>query len=290
MVGILNNPSSSMNSHSAGWNLLVCDIIGCRIITQDHDWDSFDELYINHGPNFRPGVYNVIGGIGDEVYQRLIKLFSFKGKIYSVDGFDPYDFIEKRKLNFKPGKIKVLDYSFPKTGRIVIGDSHSISVWPGKTYEISRNDGLTMYGFLKQERDLSKYHDVILYFGNIDVRFHLMRQPHPVKATYELIDRYLEYADKYSATVVKLLPIENESRKLPGTGLYKGKPFYGTRQERQALVDMINQEIEQYHNYIGWPDYFKNELGELSFDIMEPRQSVHIRPKYYTRYDRNRIF
>jgi hypothetical protein len=30
-----------------------------------------------------------------------------------------------------------------------------------------------------------------------------------------------------------------------------------------------------------WPDWFVDSKGNLSFDVMEPKQSVHIRPKFY---------
>ena len=80
-----------------------------------------------------------------------------------------------------------------------------------------------------------------------------------------------------------MLPIEDESRKIPGTGLYKDKPFFGTKEERTYYVNEFNALLKRganHYNYnlIEWD--FNYEDG-LSFDEMESRQSVHLKPKSY---------
>ncbi len=59
-AGILNNPASSLNSHSAGWNRLVRLLVDPEavFVSEDCDWSKFDRIIINHGPNFKPGVEN----------------------------------------------------------------------------------------------------------------------------------------------------------------------------------------------------------------------------------------
>ena len=169
-----------------------------------------------------------------------------------------------------------------KKDKIVYGDSHSISVWPNSEYEIKRNDGKTLYGFLKNPKNFENYKDVILYFGNIDIRFHLCRQPNPLRSAVELFERYINYAKKYNATITHLLPIENENRKIPKSGQYKGQNFFGTREQRQTLVDIVNDLMDKSGlNVITWPKEWYDDIDYFQKEVMEPKQSVHLRPKYY---------
>jgi len=62
--------------------------------------------------------------------------------------------------------------------------------------------------------------------------------------------------------------------------LYKN--FFGSKELRKELRLIANDVIlNSGLNYLSWPGTFLNEQGDLSFDIMEPKQSVHIRPLYY---------
>jgi hypothetical protein len=85
---------------------------------------------------------------------------------------------------------------------------------------------------------------LIFYAGNIDVRFHLHKYGEEGidKLILEL-ERQLLNLNLKSISLVKLIPIEDESRKLPGTGLYKGKPFYGSKQLRLDLVNCFNEKL-----------------------------------------------
>jgi hypothetical protein len=188
------------------------------------------------------------------------------------------DFIIKRKLDYVYNK-KIESFELPKKDKLLVGDSHSISVWPGEDYNIQRMDGKTLYGFLK-----SPVASDYMYFGNIDVRFHLCRQPDPVSAAINLVKRYIEFAKSCNAKVSCLLPIESESRKLPGTGLYKGKKYYGTMQERSKLVHIFNNELLSSGLQVNeWPERWYKDLDFYEKEVMEPRQSVHIRPKFYAK-------
>jgi hypothetical protein len=284
IVGILNNPATSKLSHSAGMVDIVSKLFNAKVINEKDNWDDFSKLLIYHGVNFKPGSFNVIGGINDEVLNRANKLVNYKGEVLSLDGFQLCDFSLKRKLvvydNFRT--IPCID--LPNRENLVIGDSHSISVWPDETYTISRNDGKTLYGFLKEEKDFSKYKNVIFYFGNIDIRFHLARQSNPIEATRELFNRYCDYASKYNSTITQLLPIEDESRKIPKSGQYKNQNFFGSIGLRKELILEANRIIlESGLPYLDWPTTFLNENGNLSFEVMEPKQSVHLRPEFYLR-------
>ena len=80
-----------------------------------------------------------------------------------------------------------------------------------------------------------------------------------------------------------LLSIENESRKLLKTRYYKGTPFYGSWDVRNAIKDRFNETLEYVaeKNELGFLKWEFNQNAELPFDKMEARQSVHIAPKHY---------
>jgi hypothetical protein len=282
IIGILNNPATSNNSHSAGMVNIVNKLFYAEVLTEVHDWSKYDRLIIYHGVNFRPNSFNVIGGLTEDIMIRCFKLKNFNGKIYSLDGFQLNDFSIKRKINLYDEFKQIPIINLPDRDNLVIGDSHSLSVWPNDTYTISRNDGKTLYGFLKDNKDLSMYNKIIFYFGNIDLRFHLARQIDPIVSTKDLFNRYIDYCSKYDSTITMLLPIEDESRKIPKSGQYKGKNYFGSIELRKELRLIANRIIlESGLKYLEWPSTFIDDKGNLSFEIMEPKQSVHIKPKYY---------
>ena len=282
IIGILNNPATSLNSHSAGMVNIVCKLFEAEVLTEKDIWDNYDELIIYHGVNFKPGFFNVIGGINEDIFIRCEKLSKYNGKIKTLDGFQLSDFSIKRKINKFDDFKNIEKIELPNRDNLVIGDSHSLSVWPNERYTISRNDGKTLHGFLKMNLDLSKYNDIIMYFGNIDLRFHLCRQANPEQSTKDLFNRYCDYASKYNATITQLLPIEHEIRKIPKSGQYKGKNFFGSMDLRKNLRLIANDIIiNSGLKFIEWPSFFYNDFGMLDFEIMEPKQSVHLKPKYY---------
>ena len=300
MIGVISNPVKSLSSHNGGWTTVCKSIVEDRfsntvdILTHIDDWSSYDVLVINEGVNYKPGVYNFFGGVQQVTIDKLIKLSKFKGKVYSInDTVDYNDMIQKRKelkhinFNFKIPGIFELSNSSKK---LVLGDSHSISAYkPG--YSISRNDGKTLHGFLK--KGIVNYlesltEELVFYAGNIDVRFHVNRLPGP-EITVENLCFHLEQQLKdlklKKISIVGLLPIEDESRKIPGTGKYKGESFYGSRVERQFTVRHFNRcyrEMCERNNwdFLEW-DFDYDNNSDLSFDHMEARQSVHLRPTSY---------
>lgn len=286
IIGILNNPATSLNSHSAGMVNIVAKLFDAQILTENDDWDEYEKLIIYHGTNFKPGSFNVIGGINQEIIIKANRLYAFLqnryDSVYTLDGFQLNEFSVKRKLLLYDNAIKIQDISLPEKNNLVIGDSHSISVWQDDSYTINRNDGKTLHGFLKMQMDLSKYNKIIFYFGNIDLRFHLARQQNPQEATKDLFQRYCDYACKYNSTLTSLLPIEPENRKIPKSGQYKGKNFFGDLELRKELRFIANKTmLDSKIPLLEWPSSFLDENNNMNFDIMEPKQSVHIRPKYY---------
>jgi hypothetical protein len=300
LVSIMGNVGTTFNSQGGGYGLIqtkmLCD-------NHPHDtvdinpppslWGNYDILYICEGVNFVEGSFNVPGGPQPLHTEKMKAISDFKGELrYSNCLFDFNKFNQRLKIeevqypetNLVPWYNTFLGHGLASR-KAVIGDSHALSVWkPQHTLDFTA--GRTLHGFLKREtaEDIStRFDDVTLYFGNIDLRFHLMRQENPQQATADLFNRYVEFAKQLKkATLVELLPVEHESRKIPGTGLYKKQPFFGTRVERMQLREIANEIINNSGlEVIKWPTEWIDSDGTKMLDILEMKQSVHLRPKNY---------
>jgi hypothetical protein len=295
MIGIVNNLSTRLSSHNAGWTFVSRSALETyfnekvEILDNSSNYQNYDILVINEGVNYRQDVFNFFGGVQESQIDSLIKFSNFQGKTYCVNLPIDYNIlISKRK------ELKHLDIVFKKQDvinlekisyKLVLGDSHSLSVYqPG--FAISRNDGKTLHGFLKigLKNYINKFiTDLVFYAGNIDIRFHLHQYGKEGidKLLLELERQLLEISFN-SVSLVKLLPIEDESRKLPGTGLYKGQPFYGSKELRTDLVIYYNQKLEDLCIKNNWKILsWKFDYNNFSFDSMEVKQSVHLRPSSY---------
>tara|TARA_R100000951_G_scaffold116581_1_gene129113 strand:+ start:431 stop:1378 length:948 start_codon:yes stop_codon:yes gene_type:complete len=301
MLGVLTNLGTRLYSHNAGWTYVTRSILSEKcgqevdIVSNSDDFDQYDVLIINEGANFKPGVFNFFGGAQDRQIDALKRFSSYKGQVLYLNNFADYtipckkrkDLLDYSDLTFPEGK--VIDIT--KYGEsVIVGDSHSISAWePGST--INRLDGKTLNGALKIglknliPSQAQKY--VKFYFGNIDVRFHFNRFG-GLSAIDKLLNEYerqlIELKNKgYFIKLTHLIPIENESRKIPGTGKYKGENFFGTQLDRTTYVNYFNQKIDEMSlkNDFKVSKWINLNYEELSFDDMESRQSVHLRPSSY---------
>ena len=280
------------------------------------DYSDYDLVYVYHGNDWG-GTLNLFGGpagLGDK--EGLVELFKRDPKTVISVAIPMPDYpalLRKRLkagekfgnvLDQLPENIKDREYghtpvSFEGTRKLVVGDSHAISLYrPG--WEVLSIPFKTLHGALSYEngglRGLiadtlgthsGEFEEIEFYFGAIDIRHHLMRQPNPEAAAMDLAKRYYEEVEGRfpSAKVLKIyepLPLENESRKLPKSGFYKGAPFYGSWEERNKIRDFFIRSIEQQCNanshveFVRWTDYLKNEKGELDFKHMEKPRSVHL--------------
>jgi hypothetical protein len=299
LVSMMGNVGATLNSQGGGYGLIQTKMLWDN---HPHDtvdvnpppsmWGNYDLLYICEGVNFVAGSFNVPGGPQPLHTEKMKAIADFKGELrYSNSIFDFNKFNQRLKI----------EATFPETHRVsfyntflahglesrkaVIGDSHALSVWkPQHTLDFTA--GRTLHGFLKREsveQINNRFDEVTLYFGNIDLRFHLMRQENPQQATADLFNRYVEFAKQLKkATLVELLPVEHESRKIPGTGLYKKQPFFGTREERMQVREIANEIINNSGlEVIQWPSEWIDADGTKMLDILEMKQSVHLRPKHY---------
>lgn len=300
LISIMGNVGTTFHTQGAGYGL-----IQTRMLKDNHphdtvevnpnpsDWDSYDILYVCEGVNFVEGSFNIPGGPQPIHTEKMKAIADYGGEIRFSNSY--FDF---NKFN---QRLKIPDVEYPdvksiswhntflahglETKKGVIGDSHALSVWrPG--YSLDFTAGRTLHGFLRRE-SAEEINDIFdqttTYFMNIDIRFHLMRQANPKDATKDLIGRYIDFSSRLkNNTIVEPLPIEHESRKIPGTGLYKKQPFFGTREERtdirQIAVEMIRNSGQKY---ISWPEDWIDEDGTKMLDILESRQSVHLKPRYY---------
>ena len=89
----------------------------------------------------------------------------------------------------------------------------------------------------------------------------------------------VEAVDIKEVYIYELLPIEDESRKLPKSGYYKNKPFWGTWEQRNRCRLLFRDYIEQFATrakIIRWTDYLLNKEGQLDFKHMEMPHSIHL--------------
>lgn len=291
--------------HSAGYKVTVN--IGGEI----SDYTPWDIVAVYHGNDWG-GTVNMFGGV--KAYasiDQLVSLSKFKGEVWSLAiAFPDYAGMIKPRVDKEPEAHplwKDVDWtnlaSMPNAAKLVepnslvvgsslaFGDSHAISMYR-TGWQVNSVPFKTLYGaldlglssFVKPNK---KYTELESYFGNIDIRHHLMRQPDPKKATRELVRRYVaqakELRESTKADVIRIwepLPIENESRKLPKTGYYKGTPFYGSWAERTEIRNVFVEELLANRSpgleIFQWTDKLRNAKGELDFEAMEKPQSVHL--------------
>lgn len=297
MVSIMGNVGSTLNSQGGAYGLIATRMIRdyfpqdqIDVNPKPNTWKDYDALFVCEGVNFMEGSFNVPGGPQPEHYEKMQAMANFKGGVKFINKeFDFEGFNKRMKIEnaeFPIGNLVDLFMGYGKqTKKAVISDSHGLSVWKPK-YTLDFTPGRTLHGFMKRitPADINeKYDETVTYFMNIDIRFHLMRQEDPKQATIDLVNRYIDFSKKLNNnTIVEPLPIEHESRKIPGTGLYKKQPFFGTREERmeirQIAIDLIRNSGQKY---ISWPDEWVDSDGTKMLDILESRQSVHLKPKNY---------
>ncbi len=316
MRNIINCPfipiAKRVASHRGAQGVMYGSMIGEKYGECDvnyggeiEDHNEYDSLWVYHGNDWSGGI-NMFGGVyGFPYVQNTVNFSKFKGRVYSIAiDFPPYHEMVKSKLESAKKEVQpewhdvdldnlermfneaeTIKYPNP-TRKLVIGDSHSICMYrpgwtvnsvPFKTLNGALNDGLSTYIDLDVD-------EVECYFGNIDIRHHVCRLDIDPIA---LADRYIEEVKQLPvpAKIYELLPIENESRKIPQSGYYKGKPFYGTWQERTDARNKFNDRIESKYGLIRWTDHLLNEQGELDFACMEKPQSIHLSREFYPHWN-----
>ncbi len=311
---VVTTYSSKKASHKSAWAFLLANQLkslglDVEVLTKSEDIHQFDVWLVALPMEFQ-GSYNLFGGATDEPAERIKRFLDFSGTIYCLNREMPNvgQFAESRMKSCSPLWASLNTEALTKRSletqtiqlkldskTFVLGDSHSVSVYhPGSN--ISRNDGKTLFGVLKEGMrsyiPLDTEH-LITYFGNIDVRHHLCRQEKPVEAVKSLVANYFEHLKSLGIqknTIVKLLPIEFEGRRIPKTGYHKGTPFIGTQRERTQLMEIFNEEVDKLSaiynmNVIEWPIHWYSADPQYFADTyMEKPGSVHLSREFY-QYD-----
>ena len=298
LIGFVTNVSTTLNTQGGGYHAIVTSMVKqeykndiVEINPPPSLWNTFDVLLISEGVNFVEGQLNLIGGPQPIHKEKLEAISNYKGEVIHLNSRFDFNLLNKRikleNVEFTQGTLQnIFNHHGRNSRKCVIGDSHALSVWRPE-YSLHFTAGKTLFGFLKDaDAKLINevfYNDVTLYFANIDIRHHLMRQENPEKATKELFNRYVDFASKINKpTIVELLPIEHESRKLPKTGYYKGTAFYGSREQRSYLKDIANQIMKDSEiPMITWPKEWDSNDGTKMLEILESKQSVHLKPINY---------
>lgn len=276
------------------------------------DYRGFDKIYIYHGNDFSGGL-NLFGGLsGLADPHGLVELFSTDIEVYSIGIPMPdYATLIEDRLKKSKDHDKILDTiewkkakdlqnraiflkSIPTNNhQLVVGDSHATSLYrPG--VQINSIPFKTLHGALNMGlkplvEDFRPYHDwdrISFYFGNIDIRHHLCRESNPEQAATDLAVRYFEQASSkvyqpgQKIYLYEPLPIENESRKLPKTGFYKGTPFFGSWEQRNRVraifVEQLDQMSTREVQLVRWTEDYLNAQAELDFSHMEKPRSIHL--------------
>ncbi len=308
---VVTTYSQKLASHKSSWSYLLQSQLNyfeldVDVLDKSGDIHEYDVWLIALPMEFA-GTYNLFGGAGDEPAARIKRFLDFKGDIYILNREMPdvgafvnsriksctenWANLDAEAITKKCESIETITLNMG-TGTFVFGDSHSVSVYkPGA--DISRNDGKTLFGALKEgfSNNIPEgTNNIISYFGNIDVRHHLCRQPDPVASTRRLAMDYIKHLESLeieNVTVHSLLPIEFEGRRIPKTGWYKKTPFFGSREDRANLVTIFNNTIMELGTKAGfevltWPNHWFSENPEtFAKNYMEKPGSVHLSREYY---------
>ena len=175
---------------------------------------------------------------------------------------------------------------------LTIGDSHS-AAWAPWNSMVVRNNGKTLFGEVRDGfpyvreylEKCPQIKGITMVFGNIDVRHHFCRVPTDWK---ELYREWKKFGDSLGIEVEysSPWPAEFEGRKLPKTGWYKGKPFWGSQPIRATLIHdiqifMAGENMANVKYPVGWlnldPEIYAKQC-------MERPQSVHLSPEFYRRH------
>jgi hypothetical protein len=322
IVSPINSISDRLASHRSSDSHIYADALSSTgfDITINYgnkikDYEPYDYVFVYHGSEFQ-GSLNLFGGVDNLSLAENITALSKVpiNKIFSMgQEYPDYTPMFKSRLEKKPseywkdvdwknlsapGGFKAMQIFSHNWENLIIGDSHTTSLYrPG--YVVNPIPFKTLHGILKTgfndiiDSYKNDFKSIGFYFGNIDIRHHLCRQDGtPQTVAFTLVNNYMKRLTEVknvhgvNIDVYEVLPIENESRKIPKTGWYDGTPFYGSWKERTNMRNLFNNYCEQQckelgFNFIKWTDYLINKNNELDFKFMEKPQSVHLSREFY---------
>lgn len=310
---LVNKFSTNPYSYKSTWpHMIVCELKhhGFKnaevVYSTGQKWSDYDVIIIDHGIDFH-GTWHFYSSLTDELYEEVIRLLS-DVRIYSmwIDMPDVKEFIDLKAHHSKSKFATLVHYadqiskvcsSIPKldsihnTGNQMIGDNHVISMWqPG--WSMSRLGYVTLRETLESEISsllLPNTKRVTVCLGNLDIRHHLMRERDPlyeIDTLVSTLEKQLLSLDLDNVTIRHAMPIELEKRKIPPKLIYKGLKYFGSLQERMALVKYFNYKVDEvcYNNF--W-NVYRDPLklagldGVLRHKAMERPEGINISRNYH---------
>ena len=258
ITSILSNITSKPHSHKGGWTkVLRCQLINegytdVKVLGKDDLVQDYNVIIYDLGAEFK-GVINIFGGLGPQYFSRIQELLAIRGKTYSWQhkvpdlseliksrlgkkSTDPvFESLNEEQLNWLK-TISAGSTTFDQVAKkehILIGDSHAPAMWVPNLI-VDRRDGRTLSGALANRTIAKKFEgfsSITFHISSIDIRHHAMRvekpQEYMVGLVLELEKQLLETGVR-NVTLCHTVGIEDDSRKLPKTGYFKGTAFKGT--------------------------------------------------------------
>jgi hypothetical protein len=311
----ITNPIANIpvnpKSHVYGWSLHWSELLDANIEhTCSEEINKYEVVYIDHGANFN-GSLNLFGGLSEDVYRKFNHIMAanevislgiampdygemFKKRLNAASTFNKIDETWCNKVSSFCKSVETLCHHDVAYEGITIGDSHSIAFSKTKDL-ITKMDGKTMFSQLEQPMhkylnniNLSKLKRITMCFGSIDIRHHIMRLNIDVaKLVMPYIAQCQVLQDTYNIPVeiAAPVPVEYEGRRIPKSGFYDHKPFYGTIKERQNITAMMIKLFkDNFDNVVTPPmDWYFMDPEEYAKTKMELNSSVHIAPINYRR-------
>ena len=296
----------------------TCELLGPKDEDRVHEASTW---LVSHAMEFSGKGYNLFGGWSADTHRRVKRLAEFEGTVMSLERPMPdlqallrpaaektqsnltaaqWDEVSRKCATASPPvtHLDLLRWAGHATPDVVLGDSHSVAHYlRGRL--VLRNDGLTLHGLLKRglEEVLREtvdydFSELTICAGNIDIRHHLLRQPDPREAVDALVNELARQLERlYSTgtieryTVVLPLPIEHEARRIPGSGCFKGTPFFGSQAERDEIRSYMDDTLlsmfgeEHVH---AWPkEWYTMSPEDYAAERMEKPSSVHLSPAWH---------
>lgn len=309
--------TNSKYSHKNAWaHLRACQLSNelnkqVEVLHNNEDWNNYDEIYLYHGMEFK-GSLNLFGGATIENAKFYERIGTTSAKLISLDmpmpdyGFlcssrktadDYWKAIDWEAISKKCLEVKEY-YLNPNTDKLIIGDSHSFSTFYSNAMVV-RKDGRTLKGVLRKtikkeiednNIDITQLNYITCYWGNIDIRHHILRNSDPKKEIDEILleyERQLLDLNIQNIELVELLPIEDESRRIPKTGFFENTPFYGSQKERTIIMEYFNNKLKQLCEKNNWKLFTRTQEMFIITSIeymntyMERPKNVHLAPLYH---------
>lgn len=325
----IRNISPNIASHRSSWaylwrEMLLEDGHECRVLHDAEDWDDgYDQILVYWGLEFN-GSPNMFDGLSPVVFDRMDRFVQNRERMRYVSLEHQIKDLFLRRMRVRIGNkttderatkewietlfgvfsnLETTDQHDLKPRRsLVIGDSHTISVWRPGSY-IKRMDGKTLRGLSKTLlEDAAEFTSrypldfVTIYAGNIDIRHHLFRHHDGFSGPEDYLEDTLgKFVDKVRALripqveLVHALPIEHESRYLRQSVCLEGSPFTGSWEDRTRIMHHFNRRIDEIAAAEGWSVYrWPQEWYERTeqdpkwfFNVMEKPYSVHLSREFY---------